>query len=74
MALGGGSLDLDTIIRALYLIGHNQDGRYVTPEPLGPGGDPYRAMNGIPDPAALDRLVQQTARYFWEREEIVKQA
>jgi sugar phosphate isomerase/epimerase len=70
-ALGMGSMDLDTIIRALYLIGFNTDGRFVTPEPLGPGGDPYPAMYGKPDPKALDELVQQTARYFREREEEV---
>ncbi|MGE5549490.1 MAG: sugar phosphate isomerase/epimerase family protein [Bacteroidota bacterium] len=70
-ALGEGSLDLDTIIMALYLIGHNQEGRYVTPEPLGPGGDPYPAMNGKPDKKLLERLVQQTAEYFREREEVV---
>ncbi len=71
-ALGDGSLDLDTLIMALYLIGYNQPGCYVTPEPLGPGGDPYPAMNGKPDPAALDRLVGQTARYFREREDVVR--
>lgn len=70
-ALGTGSLDLDTIIRALYLVGYNADGKYVTPEPLGPGADPYPAMNGRPDEKALENLVQQTARYFREREEEV---
>ncbi len=70
-ALGMGSLDLDTIIRALYLIGHNAEGRYVTPEPLGPGSDPYPAMYGKPDPKGLDDLVQQTARCFREREDEV---
>ena len=70
-ALGLGSMDLDTIIRALYLIGFNADGRYVTPEPLGPGGDPYPAMHGKPQPAQLDALVGQSARYFREREEAV---
>jgi D-psicose/D-tagatose/L-ribulose 3-epimerase len=70
-ALGLGSLDLDTIIRALYLLGYNADGRYVTPEPLGPGGDPYPAMHGKPDPRSLDELVGQTARYFREREQAV---
>ena len=68
-ALGLGSLDLDTIIMALYLIGFNTPGRFVTPEPLGPGGDPYPAMNGKPDKKTLDKLVQQTASYFREREE-----
>ena len=71
-ALGTGALDVDTLIRALYLIGYNQVGCYVTPEPLGPGGDPYPAMNGQPDPALLDELVGQTARYFREREDIVR--
>lgn len=68
-ALGDGALDLDTIIMALYLIGYNREGRFVTPEPLGPGGDPYPAMNGKPDKEQLDRLVLQTAEYFREREE-----
>jgi len=68
-ALGDGSLDLDTIIMALYLIGYNTEGKYVTPEPLGPGADPYPAMNGKPDKKMLDNLVMQTARYFREREE-----
>jgi sugar phosphate isomerase/epimerase len=67
-ALGSGWLDLDTLIMALYLIGYNAEGKYVTPEPLGPGGDPYRAMNGRPNRAVLDSLVLQTAAYFRERE------
>jgi sugar phosphate isomerase/epimerase len=68
-ALGEGSLDVDVIIMALYLIGYNQKGRYVTPEPLGPGADPYPAMYGRSDKKLLDHLVQQTNRYFREREE-----
>jgi len=68
-ALGDGSLDLDTVIMALYVLGFNRDGHYVTPEPLGPGGDPYPAMYGKPDKALLDRMVMQTATYFREREE-----
>ncbi|MEW5815192.1 MAG: sugar phosphate isomerase/epimerase family protein [Spirochaetota bacterium] len=68
-ALGEGSLDLDTIIMALYLIGYNREGCFVTPEPLGPGGDPYPAMYGRPDQKLLDRLVLQTAAYFRKREE-----
>ena len=39
-ALGTGAMDIDTIIRALYVIGFNSEGKFVTPEPLGPGGDP----------------------------------
>jgi sugar phosphate isomerase/epimerase len=67
-ALGEGSLDLDTIIMALYLIGYNTDGHYVTPEPLGPGGDPYPAMFGKPDSAVLDKLVKQTIDTIRKRE------
>jgi len=68
-ALGDGSLDLDTIIMALYVIGFNRPGRFVTPEPLGQGGDPYPAMYGKPDSVALDRLVLSTFKYFREREQ-----
>lgn len=67
-ALGDGALDLDTIIMALYLIGYNREGRFVTPEPLGPGGAPYPAMHGKPGKESLDALVMKTAKYFNERE------
>jgi sugar phosphate isomerase/epimerase len=70
-ALGEGSLDVDTIIRALYVIGYNCEGKYVTFEPLGPGGDPYPAMYGKPDSAKLDALVLDSVRYFRDREEAV---
>jgi sugar phosphate isomerase/epimerase len=71
-ALGEGSLDVATIIRALYVIGHNQPGRYVTFEPLGPGGDPYPAMYGKPDPLKLDALVMNSIRYFRDCEAMVR--
>lgn len=71
-ALGIGFLDLDRVIEALYLIGFNQSGRFVTPEPLGPGGDPYPAMHGHHDPAMLDEMVRQTATYFRERESLYR--
>jgi len=70
-ALGEGALDVDTIIRALYLINYNVPGKFVTFEPLGPGGDPYPAMYGKPDTAKLDALVSQSIAYFREREEAV---
>lgn len=70
-ALGAGAMDLDTIIRSLYLIGHNESGRYVTPEPLGPGGDPYPAMYGKPDKALLDDLVITSIDYFRCREKLL---
>jgi len=71
-ALGDGSLDLDTVIMGLYLIGYGEGLRFATPEPLGPGGDPYPAMFGRPDPALLDRLVQRTVQTWREREMTIK--
>lgn len=68
-ALGDGSLDLDMIIMALYVIGYNRSGCFVTPEPLGPGGDPYPAMNSKPDVKQLEQMVQKTSSYFRQREE-----
>jgi sugar phosphate isomerase/epimerase len=70
-AMGEGSMDLATIIRALYVIGHNRPGRYVSFEPLGPGGDPYPAMYGLPDRLKLNALVNNSVRYFRECEEMV---
>jgi len=70
-ALGEGSIDVATIIRALYVIGHNRAGRYVSFEPLGPGGDPYPAMYGRPDKPKLDALVMNSIQYFRECEEMV---
>ena len=71
-ALGQGMLDLDAIIMALYAIGYNRPGCYCTPEPLGPGGDPYPAMFGRPDRKTLDELVNVTAQTFREREDAVR--
>ena len=71
-ALGEGAMDVATIIRALYVIGFNQPGRFVTFEPLGPGGDPYPAMYGRPDKLKLDALVGNSIRYFRECEEMVR--
>lgn len=71
LALGMGMLDLDMIIMALYVIGYNQKGRYVTAEPLGPGGDPYPAMYGKQDKDTLDLLVSQTVSYLRQREEFL---
>lgn len=68
-ALGRGSLDLDTIIMALYLINYNNEKCFRTPEPLGPGGDPYRVMHGVPDPDQPDQLVNDNVRRFKIREE-----
>ena len=70
-AMGEGSMDLATIIRALYVIGFNQGDRFVTFEPLGPGGDPYPAMHGKPNKPKLDALVETSIRYFRECEDLV---
>lgn len=71
-ALGDGSLDIATIIMALYLIGYNNDDScFVTPEPLGPGGDPYPMQNSKTDPAILDKLVFDSVNYFRKIERAV---
>jgi hypothetical protein len=56
---------------ALYAIDYNRPDYFVTPEPLGPGGDPYPAMYGKTEPAILDELVRKTATYFKERQEVL---
>ena len=71
-ALGDGSLDVDTIIMALYLVGFNTGKCFATAEPLGPGGDLYPAMYGKPDPSFLDTLVETTVSTWREREEAVR--
>ncbi|MGO8693909.1 MAG: sugar phosphate isomerase/epimerase family protein [Rectinemataceae bacterium] len=71
-ALGSGNLDLDTVIMAAYLAGMNREGRFLTPEPLGPFPDPYVLANGPCDVAVMDALVARTAAYFREREETVR--
>lgn len=71
LGIGSGSMDYDIIIMALYLIGMNQEGRYVTPEPLGPGAGPYVARNSKQDPEKLDQLVFESIKYFRAREDAV---
>jgi len=68
-ALGSGMLDLDLVLMSLYVVGYDQGSCFCTPEPLGPGGDPYPQMWGSPDPDMLERLVAQTASCFYEREQ-----
>ncbi len=72
-ALGEGMMDVDTILRALYLIRYNRPGHFCTAEPLGPGGNPYPAMYGQPKPRLLDKLVEKTVRTFRQREAAIKQ-
>ena len=71
-ALGDGSMDLDTILMSLYLIDYTQGRRFATPEPLGPGGDPYPAMYGQPKGEILDKLVDSTVAYWRQREAEIK--
>lgn len=71
-ALGEGSLDLDAILMALYILEYTDGQRFATPEPLGPGGDPYPAMFGKPDTELLDKLVSDTVSYWRERENEIK--
>ncbi|MEA4853742.1 MAG: sugar phosphate isomerase/epimerase family protein [Christensenella sp.] len=68
LPLGNGMMDVDTIIMALYVMGYNTDGKYVTGEPLGPGRDSYSIMYGQHPAEAKDRQVADTL-YFCEREE-----
>jgi len=71
-ALGTGSLDLDTVIMASYLVGMNRDGRFLTPEPLGPFPDPYVLANSPCNVDIMDALVCKTVACFREREEAVR--
>ena len=73
-ALGDGMLDVDALMMALYRIGYNKESCFCTPEPLGPGGDPYPAMYGRPDSDTLDKLVEKTAAYWRAREGCVRAA
>ncbi|BBI32153.1 sugar phosphate isomerase/epimerase family protein [Cohnella abietis] len=72
-ALGQGAMDLDIIIMSLYLLSFNSNDRFVTPEPLGPGGAPYPAMYGKPNKQFLNQLVKDSVTYFRQREVIIKQ-
>ena len=69
MPLGRGMMDVDTIIRALYLIGYNAEGRFVTGEPLGMAKNSYAAMYGRKSEQEKDTLLGDLVDYFREREE-----
>lgn len=70
--LGRGMMDLDTVIMAAYLTGMNQEGRFLTPEPLGPYPDPYVLANSPCKTEIMDSLVKESVRHFREREEYVR--
>ncbi len=69
---GKGMLDFDVILMASYLVGMNEEGRFLTFEPLGPYADPYVLLQGTPDPKILDSMVEESVRYVQEREEYVR--
>ena len=71
MALGSGMLNLDIVIMALYLIRYNEKNAFCSAEPLGSGADPYIQMNGPSDSDMLDKLVKDTASYFYKREALL---
>lgn len=71
-ALGAGSFDLDATLMALYIMEYTKGERFATPEPLGPGGDPYPAMFGKSDAELLDKMVADTVNYWREREKQIK--
>jgi sugar phosphate isomerase/epimerase len=71
-ALGRGMINLDIVIMAAYLAGMNQEGRFLTPEPLGPYPDPYVLANSLCQTEVMDRLVEQTVHYFRAREKVVR--
>jgi len=73
-ALGSGFLDLDLILMALFMSGYNSENCYLTPEPLGTGGDPYSALYSTYDTRVLDELVKDSASYFYERQEEILNA
>jgi D-psicose/D-tagatose/L-ribulose 3-epimerase len=70
--LGRGMLDLDTVIMASYLVGMNREGRFLTPEPLGPFPDPYVLSTMPCDTEVMDKLVADTVQYFRERETFIR--
>lgn len=71
LPLGNGMMDIDTIIRALYLIDYNREGCFVTGEPLGPGRDSYAIMFGQHSEDYKEWLVAETVNAFRQREEAV---
>lgn len=73
-ALGTGFLDLDLIQMALYIVGYNNENCFCSAEPLGPGGNPYKAMHERTDEKVLDTMVERSASYFYEREQEILNA
>ena len=70
-ALGTDALDVDTLIMALYIVGHNRTGRFVTFEPIDARLTPYEFMQTHHSAAWLDSLVMDTISFFRKREELL---
>lgn len=71
MPLGNGMMDVDTIIRALYLLNFNREDHFVTGEPLGAGRDSYAIMYGRHPEAVKEQMLADTVGTLREREEAV---
>lgn len=69
MPLGNGMMDVDTIIRALYLLNYNREGHFVTGEPLGAGRDSYAIMYGAHPESVKEQMLADTVCTLREREE-----
>jgi len=71
-APGKGMIDFDTVLMAAYLVGMNEEGMFLTPEPLGPITDPYLLASQPCRTDIMDELVKDTMTYIREREEYVR--
>jgi len=71
-APGRGMIDFDTVLMAAYLSGMNQEGRFLTPEPLGPITDPYLLANEPCRTEIMDELVRDTMAYLRQREDYIR--
>ncbi len=68
--IGNGHLDLDTVIRALYLIGFNEEGHFATGEPLPDYYDPVIGYGTLikHSEETKEILARETIETFRERE------
>jgi sugar phosphate isomerase/epimerase len=71
-AVGKGMIDIDTVIMAAYLVGMNENNRFLTFEPLGPYPDPYVLSNEPCQVDLMNELVGDSVSYFREREVFVR--
>lgn len=74
--IGNGMLDVDTLIRALYLAGFNQPGHFAVGEPLPDYYEPVAGYGTLirHGAATLDLLARETIAVFREREAAVLEA